>query len=106
MRRGAAVAVVVVCAAVLELAALAGADPPTGTVTSYAIPQGATGVTGPTGAAGATALTAGPDGNPWFLETRDANGGYRIGTVASGKVVEYPSPPLTFRPVAMTATGG
>jgi hypothetical protein len=98
--------VVVVCAAVLELAALAGADPPTGTVTSYAIPQGATGVTGPTGAAGATALTAGPDGNPWFLETRDANGGYRIGTVASGKVVEYPSPPLTFRPVAMTATGG
>jgi hypothetical protein len=108
MRRSSAIALAVACTAILGWVALALADPPTGagTVTIYSIPTGATGVTGPTGAAGATALTAGPDGHPWFIETRDSNGGYRVGTVASGKVVEYPSPPLTYRPVAMTEAGG
>ena len=106
MRRSSAIALAVACTAILGWVALALADPPTGGLTSYSIPVGATGVTGPTGAAGATALTAGPDGNPWFIETRDANGGYRVGSVASGKVVEYPSPPLTLRPVAMTQAGG
>ena len=108
MRRSSAIALAVACTAILGWVALALADPPTGpgTVRIYPIPVGATGVTGPTGAAGATALTAGPDGNPWFIETRDANGGYRVGSVASGKVVEYPSPPLTLRPVAMTQAGG
>ncbi|MGA2757045.1 MAG: hypothetical protein ABSF58_06815, partial [Solirubrobacteraceae bacterium] len=109
MRRSSAIALALACTAILGWVAYALADPPTGTVTSYAIPAGASGPsgpTGPTGAAGATALTPGPDGNPWFVETRDPNGGFRVGTVAAGKVVEYPSPPLTLRPAGMAAAGG
>jgi streptogramin lyase len=69
MMRGAAVATLVVCAAVLGLAALAGADPPTGTVTPYAIPTGATGATGVTGPAGAVeGIAADSDGNLWFTD--------------------------------------
>jgi streptogramin lyase len=63
MRRGAAVAVAVVCAAVLGLAALAGADPPTGTVATYAIPA----LTGPSGVTGGPQdIATGADGSLWF----------------------------------------
>jgi virginiamycin B lyase len=95
MRRSLAIVGAITCAALLVWAAFAGADSP-GSPTSYAVPSGATGATGPTGLAG------GSDGGPWFVETdRDANAVYHIGTVTSGKVLEYPttpSPPPTAGP--------
>jgi virginiamycin B lyase len=113
MRRIAAISVALTATAVLCFVALAGADPPTGTVTSYPIagatgPTGSTGSTGPTGSTGASgvaSLTAGPDGDPWFVETRDSDGTYYVGTVAGGRVVQY-SLPKGFRPVSMASTPG
>jgi virginiamycin B lyase len=104
MRRIAAISVALTATAVLCFVALAGADPPSGTVTSYPI-AGATGPTGSTGASGVASLTAGPDGHPWFVETRDSDGAYFVGTVAGGSVVQYPLP-KGFRPVSMASTPG
>jgi virginiamycin B lyase len=104
MRRIAAISVALTATAVLCFVALAGADPPTGTVTSYPV-AGATGPTGSTGASGVAALSAGPDAHPWFVETRDADGSYYVGTVSGGSVVQY-SVPKGFRPVSMTSTAG
>lgn len=112
MMRGAAVAVAIVAAIVLAWAALAGADPPTGTVTTYSVASGATGSTGTTGVTGLGGLAGGPDGNPWFLEAeRDANAEtnaeetFNVGTVASGTVVEHPTG-LGLRTVALASAGG
>ena len=72
-------------AAALTFAAVAAADQPSSTPTSYAA------------TATPTALAAGPDGNPWFVETRAE----KVGTVASGKLSEFGSTRLA--PVALTA---
>ncbi len=91
MRRGAAAAVVLVCVAVLGVAALAGADPPTGTVATYAIPalSGPSGVTG-----GPQDIATGSDGSVWFTETNLPPSYYEIGqlgTIASSGAVEEPT---------------
>ncbi len=106
MRRSLAAAASIACIAILGWAALAGADSP-GAPVPYAIPTGSTGPTGATG------LTSGPDGNPWFVETNhDSNNVYHVGTVSSGKVVEYSTstiipestaPPPLPAPTAITA---
>lgn len=89
MRRGAAVSIAVVCAAVLGLAALAGADPPTGTVATYGIPA----LTGPTGVTGGPQdIATGADGSLWFTESNLAPSDYEIGQLGridgSGTVQE------------------
>jgi streptogramin lyase len=88
MRRGAAVAVAVVCAAVLGLAALAGADPPTGTVAPYAIPA----LTGPIGVTGGPQdIATGSDGSLWFTESASDYEIGQLGTVAESGAVEEPT---------------
>ena len=91
MRRGAAVAVAVVCAAVLGLAALAGADPPTGTVATYAIPA----LTGPSGVTGGPQdIATGADGSLWFTESNLPPSDYEIGqlgTVSESGTVDEPT---------------
>ncbi len=88
MRRGAAAAVVLVCVAVLAVAALAGADPPTGTVASYAIPplSGPSGVTG-----GPQDLATGSDGSVWFTESATNYEIGQLGTISGSGVVEEPT---------------
>ena len=91
MRPRAAIAVAIVAAAVLALAALAGADPPTGTVASYAIPA----LTGPTGVSGGPQdIATGSDGSIWFTESNLPPSDYEIGqlgTIAGDGVVEEPT---------------
>jgi streptogramin lyase len=68
MRRSSAIALALACTAILGWVAYALADPPTGTVTSYAIPAG--GASGPTGTnVGPADMAAGSDGNLWFTES-------------------------------------
>ncbi len=97
MRRVAAVIAAGGCIA-LASGGLASADPPLqAMVTSYAT-NGAP-----------TQITAGPDGNPWFLDFASDSVSDDIGTVTSGKVVEYlagsPSPRSTTAepPTAITS---
>jgi virginiamycin B lyase len=98
-RRGAAaIAVALVAAAVCGFTALAGADPPSGTVPAYPLtPAGSL----PAG------LVGGPDGNLWFVQPHADE----IGTVTpAGAVSEHPmtanpngTPPS---PTSLAATAG
>jgi hypothetical protein len=88
MRRGAAIGVAVVCAAVLGLAALAGADPPTGTVTPYEIPA----LTEPSGVTGGPQdIATGSDGSLWFTESASNYEIGQLGTIAESGAVEEPT---------------
>ncbi len=75
-------------AAALAFAAAAAADQPSGAPTSFAA------------TAAPTALAAGPDGNPWFVETPAD----KVGTVASGKLSEFG--PTALAPVGIAAAPG
>jgi virginiamycin B lyase len=85
-------------------AALAGADSPAA-ATSYPL-AGASGPTGATGASGPTGLTGGPDANPWFIASRPSQYSFFIGTVSSGKLVEFPTASPSDRPISLAAAGG
>ena len=104
MRRAIGCAVALAVTGALIGAALAGADSPAA-ATSYAL-SGASGPTGATGASGPTGLTGGPDANPWFIATRPSGFAYFIGTVSSGKLVEFTTASPSDRPVSLAAAGG
>jgi streptogramin lyase len=79
----------IVAAAIWGWTALAGADPPTGIVTTFPIP---TLTSGPSG------IVGGPNGDVWWVEP-DADA---IGTVVGGAATEFSVSKTALAPVAIT----